>query len=777
MSTAEKIPFDVDIGRVIEVLARQIYQSPVALLRENAQNAYDAILLRRHDHNEFQPSIQIRIERTEIRVTDNGLGMSEEDLRNHFWRAGASSKNTPEARAAGVVGTFGIGAMANFGISEELTVITESLRTGGRTRSRARRDTLSAREACIELIPEPPNGQAGTEIIAKILPEHLIDVPQAVQYITEFVRFLDVPVYVNGHLVSQVDIRTAVLPPAPAWRFDARDQKIGPRLSGTVEVVGASSGEMWIALTNVKWDGGGLPGHMILRQGVAAIRTFRSGFGLATASVASVYQFGGVADFLFLEPTAGREALETASLQILQSMLSEIDSFCSEQIASRPQADSSTAFMTWITQQGRYELCGQLRIRLEPLQPITLSEVSERTKGSQPAMLLYTAADPSVISHYTSEDRPLLVLAGNHPRRQCEVEFLRRHSRTEEVSDNPRVVDGKQPNEWSFAESALSFRMATILETDYFLGAQVGFGKITHRLPLLVTPSAEPVLITLDPGGATVQLILSLYERDFLAFGSLTKDFIRNVIFPRVADLVPSSTRQGAEAFLKSIRRPREIFEYESSDLGDLPSIWQDVIEGKISVARATELSIAAARASVQVVDSSAAAQISEVVPDVVANEATLRQGNVPSEEDLGPAPAVLRQDKGSPAKLLLIGDGEQPLRGFRCFLAVTDLVRREHGSFFLQPHRTSVVWGGQKALFIFQHHSGRFGLYYDLQSREVIAAESGGGAFPTYTIVLKDKIFIPIPEPIRSSFIPKAGERKRFEIKCDYLQTGGQDG
>ena len=33
----ERIPFEVDVNRVIEVLANQIYQTPLALLRENAQ--------------------------------------------------------------------------------------------------------------------------------------------------------------------------------------------------------------------------------------------------------------------------------------------------------------------------------------------------------------------------------------------------------------------------------------------------------------------------------------------------------------------------------------------------------------------------------------------------------------------------------------------------------------------------------------------------------------------------------------------------------------------
>src|SRR5579883_3062584 len=114
MNTVEKIPFQVDISRIIEVLATQIYQSPFTLLRENTQNSYDAVLLKRQLDSTFDPKIEIEISQTLIKVSDNGIGMTAQDLKNHYWRAGSSSKNTAEARRAGVVGTFGIGAMANF---------------------------------------------------------------------------------------------------------------------------------------------------------------------------------------------------------------------------------------------------------------------------------------------------------------------------------------------------------------------------------------------------------------------------------------------------------------------------------------------------------------------------------------------------------------------------------------------------------------------------------------------------------------------------------------
>ena len=130
--------------------------------------------------------------------------------------------------------------------------------------------------------------------------------------------------------------------------------------------------------------------------------------------------------------------------------------------------------------------------------------------------------------------------------------------------------------------------------------------------------------------------------------------------------------------------------------------------------------------------------------------------------------PGITRFEISSTAKLLVIEGKDHPLRGYRCFLAITDRAREEMGDFFLQPHSTSIVWGGQKTLFIFMHHSGRFGLYYDLQTQEIVDAPAGGGAYPTCSIVLKDRLYIPIPEEISASFIPASGERKGCSSHTD---------
>jgi molecular chaperone HtpG len=87
-----------------------------------------------------------------------------------------------------------------------------------------------------------------------------------------------------------------------------------------------------------------------------------------------------------------------------------------------------------------------------------------------------------------------------------------------------------------------------------------------------------------------------------------------------------------------------------------------------------------------------------------------------------------------------------------------------------MQPHWTEIVWGGQKILYIFQHHSKQFGLYYEMQTRDLISEIPEGHLFPTCTMILGDTIFIPVPEAVATTFIPTEGSKKRFEVRCDLL-------
>ena len=766
----KKIAFDIDISRMIEVLAAQIYPTPFALLRENVQNSFDAILLRRHLGQQFNARIDVTIEPHRIRVTDNGIGMSREDLRTHFWRAGSSSKNTEDARAAGVVGTFGIGAMANFGMAEELQVETESSHTHERTDCVAYRSTLSVTEDCISFETRSSTGSPGTSVTAVMQSDKAIHVAEAHSYISQFVAFLPIDVYVNSVKVSGQSIEDSVPTLAErTWSVSRREVDLGGGIKADVDLTGALNGEIRIVLYNIESGSQKLDGRMVLRQGIGNLRTYRSGFGLATTSVGSVYGFGGIADFLFLQPTAGRESLTTESMQLLQEIIARVDEFVSLHLSQRPESNASTPFIAWAAKRRRYDLCLNLRIRVEPGDTLPLHVV--KSQSERIPVLVYSGTDSATIKH-ASEDRPIIMLARRSPRRDCEINYLRQYCKIEELSDELHVLERKSDLEMNIAEQALAFRLVSILSIDYFLESHIKFGTISHGVPVLVTKRNIPVEIFLDPTGATVQLMLELYEKEYTAFGHMVKDFARNMIFPRVSDLVPTATRQGAEAFLKSIHRTREVFEYEAADLESLTSLWKDYVSGKLSFQQAADRSNRVAIRSYQVVDSAAAGAVSDVVPDVIENLSATEQQN---GLEYGALPPIQRLDIETDKKLLTIEDNEPSLKSYRCFLALTNRLYEEKGDFFLQPHRTSVVWGGQKALFIFEHHSGDFGLYYDLQTRNLISDQSGGGPMISCTIVMKNRIFIPIPPPIQASFLPQQNEKKRFEVKCDILHIDHQ--
>jgi molecular chaperone HtpG len=557
----------------------------------------------------------------------------------------------------------------------------------------------------------------------------------------------------------------------PSWKSASSAIDLGDGLKADIDITGSINGETRIALRNIEYGSQKLEGRMLLRQGIGSLQTYRNGFGLAIVSVTSSYAFGGVADFLFLQPTAGREALTTDSLQLLQKIITRVDECVSLQLSNRPESNANSFFVTWVAKRQRYDLCSHLRVRKEPGESLSLLEV--RAQSQQMSFLVYPGNDNTTIQH-ASADRPIIMLSRDTQRRSCEINYLRNYCKIEELSDNPKVLSLKHETETTVAEKAFAFRLTSILSVDYFLEAHVFFGTISHGVPVLVTNRKAPIELYIDPVSATAQLILELYDREYAAFGHMTIDFVRNIIFPRVSDLVPSATRQGAEAFLKSLNRTREVFEYEVTDLENLTTLWKDYLTGKLTFQQAAKHADRVAKRSYQIVDSAAAGTVRDVVPDLIENEASMAQQ---TESHHGPLPPIQRLDMNTEKKILTIDENEPALKNYRCFLALTDRIREERGDFFLQPHRTSIVWGGQKVLFIFEHHSGDFGIYYDLQTRSLISEQSGGGAFETCTIVMKNRIFIPIPPSVQKSFLPQQDEKKRFEVRYDilYIDKGVQ--
>ena len=762
-STEKKIAFKVEFSRILELLAHQIYQSPLALLRENAQNAFDAIRMRQAEGQDFKPAIHVTVDGEQVLVADNGIGMTAKEIEENFWYAGKSGKNTEAARAAGVVGTFGIGAMANFGVANALSVESESAITGERTLSSVLKSELSTDTAGISVTPVEKRAEPGTTVRAQLEPGNELSISDARTYLVEFVQFVDVPVFFNSVLISGASHRDALPSERYAWSDRLSGISLSGVISGELELFGMASGELRVVLEGVKSERGiGQPGSIVLLQGRNLIRTLRSGFGLANVTTQSAYRWGGVIDLPFLQPTAGREALDSSSSQLLQGIVSSLDKLVSPTAAEHPESFSNDGFLQWIAATNQFSLCGYLEVTLRPGgETESLASVVGRT-----GLRYYSGRDESVIQTFASEESPVVVLSRRAPRRDCELEYLITQG-IPEVDLSPRVDEEYSTTRLGFQHAALAARLSRILEEDYFLPVDIRFGSITGGLPLLVTDVSIPVVIYLDPTSSSVAPLLSLYNDDFNAFAPLAKDFVRSTVFPRVSKLVPSSTREGAEAFLRHLRSNREWFEYDLDDQADLEEILEELHAGRLSVAEATRRLTDTDRSYVEV-SSAGTEPLSSIVKEI---------GDETEEEEAPDSyesrPGIDRREEETSARILT---SEQPVNGYTCFLAVSDRVQREKGDFFLQPHSTEIVWGGRKVIFVFQHHSRRFGLYYDILCPGLVEAPSGRGPRVTSTILTKNRTFIPIPDEIAATFLPKADERKRLEVRCDilYLEEQG---
>ena len=760
-STEKKIAFGLELSRMLELLSDQIYQSPLALLRENTQNAFDAIRMKEALSHDFEPMIQVTASDEQIIVTDNGIGMTQDEIETNFWYAGRSGKNTAAARAAGVVGTFGIGAMANFGVADELVIESESIINGQRTMSSVRKSELSIEKENISIKPIASKGNSGTTVRARLAPSSRISTQEACVYLREFVEFVEVPVFFNNEKLSGSGHRAVLPSERHAWSERRENLSLTGILSGDFELLGMASGELRVILENARSHGGFEQlGSIILLQDRNTIRTLRTGFGLATVAMLSGYGWGGVIDLPFLKPTAGREALDAPSAQQLQQIISALDQVVSPIASKHSESFNNNSFLQWVASTEQFELCGPLEVTVRPMPQ--REELASAIKHS--GVRYYSGHDNSVIQMYASEDEPLILLSRRSPRRNCEYGYLIKHG-IQEVDTTPRVTQEITESDLKFSYSALATRMSLVLEEDYFLEVQVRFGSISGGLSLLVTDTTGPVVIYLDPASTGVAPLLALYDDDFNAFGPFLKDFIRSAVFPRISHLVPSSTREGAEAFLRHLRSNREWFEYELGDKADLEEIFEELSAGRLTIIEAKRRLSDTDRSFVEV-SHEGTAPLSSVIQEIGGEEVDRNLINT-----FDAIPGIDRREEKTDALILT---SESPVNGYKFFLSLSDRVQRDKGHFFLQPHSTEVVWGGRKVIFIFQHHSKRFGLYYDILCPGLVSNGSGGGPNITSTILTKDRTFIPVPNEIAETFLPEETERKRLEVRCDILYLAG---
>ncbi len=762
----ERIQFDVETERILQILSTEIYDSPKAFLRENVQNAYDAILMRCTAQNLSiaDRKIEILIEGTRLSVCDDGIGMTDEVLKSNFWKAGSSGKKSELAQKSGVIGTFGIGAMANFGVCTALRVETRNVDSSETLISSAKRSELRIAQDCIDLERMTDQRGPGTLVVAELDPKFSIDEAAACEYLSQYVRFLPVALTVNGRLISQERFEDTL--GARAQGFDLISSKRVSRaeFSGILQIYLDPQARLLVRLDSIELNGNPLKGEVFLVQNGGQTLAFRSLFGLAPVPVSGLYQLGGFVNLNILHPTAGREALSRDSVQHVANLVALMEAEASEEIAATNAADQNQAFQQYILNHGLIALASNVTINALPAQ-IDVALSSTRSYEPSKARHFYTGQDATVRQRFGGEQSNLFQVSPSNPRRSLQIRYLTEIMKLDQVPEKA-LVDLIPVTQLTFDEAMFLLRLRGILLDEYFMpDVDVHFATISHGVTLHVEPYDGRLRIAIARDMPGARMAVESYKSAREVFQGFVIDFVRQHLYPQIRDHVPSSTRQGRDALYQRLKQNEELFRYEQSDFGEVESLLADYLAGKADLEQVLRSSGGHGTGQRQEVRKDQVGTVENELPGILA---TATESPSPSEYQA--APPIMRPELTSAMKVLTVGTQNPKLNGFQIFLAVSDRLTRSEGEFLFQPHTTKLMWGSHRVIYVFTDATGQLSLYYDIKLKDPLEIQvTGGSMIPTTTIVTKNRIFIPVPKHLEPAFQITEGA-KEFFVRFDTI-------
>ena len=211
--------FKAEMKQLLNLIIHSLYTHPEVFLRELVSNSSDALNKVRFrkltDTNIIDPDDELRIdikvdkEEQTIEISDNGIGMTQEDLVSRLGTIASSGtldfiKNIKKEDGkidANLIGQFGVGFYSVFMVTEEVTVETRN----------AENDSQAFRWISFGednfTIEEIEKEKRGTSIKFKLKEEYkeFAEDWKINSTIKKYSNFVDFPVYVNDEKVNTVD--------------------------------------------------------------------------------------------------------------------------------------------------------------------------------------------------------------------------------------------------------------------------------------------------------------------------------------------------------------------------------------------------------------------------------------------------------------------------------------------------------------------------------------------------------------------------------------------
>jgi molecular chaperone HtpG len=724
----------IDFEHVLAAISKQIYDTHLAFLRENVQNAIDAIRIQAlrdgASPSDERYRVDVKVADQECTIRDNGIGMTQDDLRKFYWTIGASGKRTEEAREAGCVGMFGIGGFANLGVCDKLTVISQTEDISSGTSTSLCEEDIKAAVGSIPQVKSIPSNCAaprGTTVIGHL--RQAPDVDELDRYLRDFVKYAEERIYFNEKLISQQQFTD------PTSAENLRQLTLssivweegGVKLQGKLFVdrghtLIAMLTSLWVDSIEVRISG-------LLRFENGPIDVFKRGFKICATKIGTQIGVSGRIDCDHLSPTAGRDSLDSNSSALLGKVVS-----CMETVAVDMVLESSeliaqhTRIFPYILRRSLVDRLNKVIVRLADGSESTLGSL--QVKGEKGVRIYYGKEQKQALSQIMQARGNLVVLLPADRHKQNAVKrFLESKCNArpfEGIVECQQVFSGLTRFEQIFL-SQLEMNIAAAYDVQK---VRLIPGKLTEDIPVFIADESKigDLEIFVDVRHPEIMKLESLGFTPLLY--SMVAAFCREYLGPSLRKRSPKFFGTGAVNLDWLAKNRSELWILLKDDIEVLSKGSQK------QVMRGSDVHV------------------------VKVGERPEPDGQLPRK----------------PKLLKVIGEKAfVDISGY--YIRLPEGATKAYGDIIKECDSRGVVWAGNKILFVASDNiSSAFQFEIRLDHLIVLTDEKGqqsveGARELTQSLqALHEGLYFPIPTVLESILVPQGDMEIRIEIRCDWI-------
>ncbi|MCY3605657.1 MAG: ATP-binding protein [Gammaproteobacteria bacterium] len=733
-SNTSSFEIGIEFDSVLRAISKQIYETPHAFLRENVQNAIDAVRIQAlrdgRDAGDLEYRIEVQVDSEIVSVRDNGIGMSRKDLQGFFWTIGSSGKRGDEARKAGCVGMFGIGGFANFGVCHRLVVTSKDVTSTKGTSTALSAEDIRRAGTSIPKVTIADSGEAdprGTLVVGEL--KNPPDIEELKNYLRDFVRFVPVDIRFNGESISR-------------GKFEALDEQdnlvqIGEAVRRWESGDAVIFGRLWedrghtlvASIEEFVWRGNKTLMKGRLRFEGGLLDAFKRGFKLCATQVPTTIGVSGRLDCDLFVPTAGRDSLDSETMGLLGQLVALLEQVAVDVVLESPERIAQhTRIFRYISRRGLIEKMANVPVRLANGTEATLGDVRRRASSGGVSVFYGTARKHALSQVMHAQGHIVVQLSADRYRQAAERSYLEQYC-TGKAFDG--VVDCAEfYHDLSIFERVfLSEVERNIMRSYEIRDFDLIAGKLTEDIPSFVREKGGHgrVDVIVDVRHAEVTKLKDLGLNDLVY--SLISIFCREYIGPALKKWSPKFFGDGALNLEMFARRRSELWVLVKDDIGVVRKGGQRQVVTQQDVA-------------------------------VI---------NVANQE-------VTQMDAKNPHRLLLIVDEDDRTNLSGHYIRLPGWAYDAYGDLVLDCDARGVVWTGNRVTFVASDGvSAQF--QYDIRLDEIVGVDMAGvlraeGALELNRPLqsLFDGLYFPIPIQLTRFLVPSGSEEIRLDLHCEWV-------